>query len=195
LIPDPSAFEDTFGGEPNQGDDPHYGVSSKEVKPQTQGVSRRGVVHDPAPNNEEVDQRAVRSKWLKDPDKRKAQMTKAMPVFIADYFGNETAIASAMSVTPAEVRAAIKVSPELVELQEIAENSVEALLLDRMTHLAMSTKSAAPVRWLLEHMFPEKYGKAMPKEAKGKGFSAPVEEVDDLKSVLKTEPQGAEEEK
>lgn len=139
---------------------------------------------DPDLNTNEADQRPTRSKWPKDRKKKLASMAKSMPEFINAYYGGETPIAHAMAVTPADVREVIQASPALVELQEIAVNSVEALLLDRMTYLALNTKSSAPTKFLLEKLFSGKYGKVTPTSHKGKGFSAPTEEPDGLKSVL-----------
>ena len=147
---------------------------------------------DPDLNTNEADQRPTRSKWPKDRKKKIASMTKAMPEFIGPYFGGETAIAHAMSVTPFDVREVIQADPKLVEMQEIAVNSVEALLLDRMTHLALTTKSSAPTKWLLERKFPEKYGSSKAKETKSKGFTAPTEDAEGLPSVLDDPKKGTD---
>lgn len=150
----------------------------------------------PAPdlNTNEVDQRPTRSKWPKDRKKKIASMAKAMPEFLTAYFGGETAIAHAMSVTPFDVREVIQADPLLVEMQEIAVNSVEALLLDRMIHLSLTTKSSAPTKWLLEKKFPEKYGKASTDNHKAKGFTAPTEDAEGLPSVLDSAPKTGQEE-
>ena len=149
---------------------------------------------DPDLNTNEADQRPTRSKWPKARDKKLASMAKAMPEFINAYFGGEAAIAHAMAVTPPDVREVIQADPALVELQEVAVNSVEALLLDRMTFLALNTKSSAPTKFLLERLFPEKYGSSKVKDTKGKGFTAPTENAEGLPSVLDPAPKTGQEE-
>lgn len=152
--------------------------------------SGEDVNSSPDLNTEQADQRARRSKWPKDRKLRLAAMSKAMPQFISEYFGGITAIASAMNVTPADVNEVINLDPELVELKEIAVNSVEDLLLDRMTYLAMNTKSSAPVKFLLERMFPDKYGsKSGSQTKKGAGFKAPSEKPDNLPSAINVKPK------
>ena len=114
-------------------------------------------------------------------------MAKAMPEFITAYFGNETAIAAAMSVSPIDVAEAIKWSPSLIEQQEIAVNSIEALLLNQAISVALTSKNVTGCRWLLETMYPERYGKAKAAGPKGKGFTAPTDDPESLKSVLDKE--------
>ena len=155
--------------------------SAKSKRPETEAANPAV----PGLNNEQADQRVSRSKWPKDRTKRLSAMEKAMPKFIQDYYGSTVAIASAMSVTPADVREVIDYAPDLVELQEIAENSIEDLLLNQMMYLAMNTKSSAPAKFLLEKLFPEKYAKGVSQASKSKGFGAPKEKPGELPSAIK----------
>lgn len=172
-------------GEPTPyGDDPKYSPRLKKSANSPKSSPQSGITSDSELTPETVDSRPQRKKWSKDRAKRLIAMTKAMPEFLMAYYGNETPIASAMSVTPVDVREAIQACPELIELQEISVNSVEALLLDHGLHVALSSKNIAGVKWALEVRFPEKYGKTKANTAKNKGFTAPTDDPDDLESVL-----------
>jgi len=171
--------------EPIYGDDAHMepGFSGSTNSPR--GSQQTGAITlGTDQNTETVDSRPTRKKWPKDRGKKLTSMSKAMPEFLAAYFGNVVAIASAMSVTPVDVREVINDSPELIELQEIAVTSVEALLLDHGLYVALNSKNIAGVKWLLETKFPDKYGKGKSMASKNKGFTAPTDDPDDLESVL-----------
>ena len=171
-------------GEPSCGDDPKKKRSNQMLPVSTKGPTQQGDYPDSGQNNEQGDTRPTRSRWPRDRAKRLVAMAKAMPDFLGPYFGGEAAIAAAMSVTPMDVREVIQASPELIELQEIAVTSVEALLLDHGLYVALNSKNIAGVKWALSTRFPDKYGKASATTSKGKGFSAPTDDPDDLESVL-----------
>ena len=176
-------------GEPLYGDDPNKPLTPSEKSTAQSRSQRQGISPDPDLNTEKVDSRPTRKKWPKDRAKKLAAMAKVMPEYLMAYHGNVTPIASAMSVTPVDVREVIHASPELIELQEISTNSVEALLLDHGLHVALTSKNIAGVKWALEVRFPEKYGKgATATKTKGKGFEAPTDEADDLKPVWDKKP-------
>ncbi len=172
-------------GEPViQGEDPNKSLVRAKSAISTEGSLSGGQTPAPDPNTETVDSRPTRKKWPRDRAKRLKAMTKAMPEFLMAYYGNETPIASAMSVTPVDVREAIQSNPELVELQEIAVNSVEALLLDHAMYVALNSKNVAGVKWILETKFPERYGKSKATAKKDTGFTAPTDDPEDLEPVF-----------
>lgn len=172
--------------EPSYGDDPAQGNRRLRSTEISQGSSRQASKPDPDPNtNEQVDQRPTRKKWPKDKTKKLAAMAKAMPEYIVEYFGGEVAISAAMYSTQSDVRRAISSDPDLMEMQAVALSSKEALLADRMMYLALNTKSSAPVKFLLENQFPEKWGKKPAGSGKArKGFKPPDQDPKQMKSVL-----------
>lgn len=172
--------------EPTYGDDPAQDVSRLMSANFQKGSTRQGSKPSPdSSKSEQADQRVTRKEWPKDKDKKLEAMAEAMPEYIVEYFGSEIAIAAAMYSAPSVVLRAILLDPDLIEMQEVALNSKEALLVDRMTYLALNTKSSAPGKFLLEKEFADKWGKQTAGSAKArKGFSAPKQEAKEMKSVL-----------
>jgi hypothetical protein len=172
--------------EPIKGEDPAQSKRRLASANKSRGSTRQAS--KPAPDSskdEQADERVTRKKWPKDKDKKLAAMAKVMPEFIVEYFGNVVAISAAMYSPPSLVEKAISSDPDLIEMQEVAVNSKEALLVDRMTYLALNTKSSAPGKFLLEKEYAERWGKTTAASGtKHKGFTAPKDEPSEMKSVL-----------
>jgi hypothetical protein len=173
-------------GEPSSGDDP-YAAGDPEIGQYHNGADAGASLDSADSENKETDQRPRRKKsWPKDKAKRLKQMAKTIPDYIEQYYGNSVAVAHAMKATVEDVEAVIASDPDLARLKEVSDNSREALLLDVVTHNAISNSKSIDARWLLERSNPDRYARKTAGKAKtdGKGFSAPKEKPAELESAL-----------
>lgn len=171
-------------GEPTSGDDPKRGRGRPRSTTSIEGSSRQVSQPDPDSNSESVDQRISRSKWPKDKTKRRDAMTKVMPDYIRDYYGNPVAIARAMSCPTSEVEDIILGDPDLVRVLKTAEAEQEAILLDIISYNAIQNRKSVDAKWILERKNPDRYAKKSAGAPVRKPKSAEPPAPDEMESVL-----------
>ena len=114
---------------------------------------------DDIPQKAADDQRISRTKWPKDPQKRRIELARTLPQALREYYGNAFVISAKFGLPEAEIRAEIDADPALAEQERYFQGLANALLEDKLLHIALTGDSGTDCRFLLERRMPEKYAK------------------------------------
>ena len=129
------------------------------------------------------DPRICRLSWPADPQKRRAELVKILPQAIREYFGNETVIEHRLSLEEGELAAVAAEQPKVASALGKAKDLLCAIAEDCIAMSVAQDRSSADARYLLERLYPEKYGKKST-AGNGSGRFLDLPSADGPKSVL-----------
>ncbi len=138
---------------------------------------------DDNPEQAANDPRICRLSWPADPEKRRAALVKILPQAIREYFGNEAVIEYRLSLDEGELAAVALEQPQIAAAFKRAKYFLCAVAEDCLAVSVVKDQSDTSARYLLERLYPEKYGKKSTAD-KGNGRFLDLPSADGPKSVL-----------
>lgn len=148
-----------------------------------------GADEDDIPQKANDDQRISRTKWPKDPEKRRIELARTLPQAIREYFGNVPVIAARFCLPETEVRAEIDADPTLAAQEKYHQAVADALLEDKLLYLALNGSSGTDCRFLLERRMPEKYAKKPAQTAPKRMLDLPTTDPGSVLDAAKPKSQ------
>ena len=143
---------------------------------------------DSIPQKAADDQRISRTKWPKDPQKRRIELARTLPQAIREYFGNVPVIAARFGLPEAEVRAEIDADPDLAAQEKYHQKLSVMLVEDKLLYLALNGSSGADCRYILDRRS-ETYAKKSAKDAPKRMLDLPVQDPGSVLDPAKPKSQ------
>jgi hypothetical protein len=157
--------------------------------PESQAADARSIqflqsgARDDNPMQAAGDTRICRTSWPEDPLKRREAVDKVLPQAIREYFGNESVIEHRLSLEEGELSAISLEQPKIASALGKAKELLCALAEDCLAVAVVQDRSSTDARYLLERLYPEKYGRKGVSD-KGNGRFLDLPSAEGPKSVL-----------
>lgn len=144
---------------------------------------------DDIPQTAATDQRITRSKWPRDPQKRRIELARTLPQALREYYGNVRVIAAKFGLPEAEIRAEIDADPDLAAQEKYHQDTANALLEDKLLQLALTGDSGTDCRYLLERRMPETYAKKPAQTGPKRNLDLPLQDPGSVLDAAKPKAQ------
>lgn len=144
---------------------------------------------DDIPQTAATDQRITRSKWPRDPQKRRIELARTLPQALREYYGNVRVIAAKFGLPEAEIRAEIDADPDLAAQEKYHQEIVDVLLGDKLLYLALNGSSSADCRYMAERRMPEIYAKKPAQTGPKRNLDLPLQDPGSVLDAAKPKAQ------